>query len=310
MLRATGKGQMNKMDIEDLEGFALDGDTSFECIQIAPMGGGAAAILFLLSDADYSTTVSVVFVVKNFDPSTARCILLTTEWLMALSATKSGKLYALEATTWIWRYSGADWTRDKVSQKSLRQVWAKDPDGPITVGADGVAYRLEGALWQPIRPIHIAEYFDVHADPSHGMYACGQQGAVHRLTAAGWQPVELHRHDQFRGIEVATDGTIRVAGDDGACLRVINDEVIELTSSATTHFAVRSFKGNTYWGDELGVNIERGDILEPFADTEIASDLRTDGSHLYVAGTDTAWRFDGKNWKTLTLDYEEGLRLV
>ncbi|MGB8815320.1 MAG: hypothetical protein WCC57_19250 [Paracoccaceae bacterium] len=298
------------MDKEDLEGFALDGDTSVECIQIAPMGNGKAAILFVLSDADYVTVVSVIFVVENFDPATAREVLLTSEWLMALSAAPSGELYALEATTWIWRYAGDVWSRDKVSEKSLRQVWAKNAGGPITVGVDGIAYRLEGSVWQPISPIQSVDYLDVHAHPLHGLYVCGDLGAVHRLSATGWQPLELHRHDRFHGIEVAPDGAIRVAGDDGVCLRIANDEVTEIKTAKMTHFAVRSFKGKTYWGNEIGITVEKGDVLEPFEDTEIASDLRTDGSYLYAAGTDTAWRFDSEKWKTLTLVYDDGFRLV
>lgn len=299
------------MDKEELENFIDDDDTAVECLQVAPMGGGRVAILFLLSDSDYVTTVSVVFVVDDFDPAKARGILLTSEWLMALSASPAGELFALEATTWIWRYAGAEWSRDKVSQKSLRQVWAGDAAGPLAVGAGGVGYRLVGSVWQPIPPIVSTQYFDIHGHPKHGIYACGEMGAVHRLAGAGWQPLELHRHDQLRGIDVAPDGTIRVAGDDGVCLRIADEEVTELEADdGMTYLAVRTFQGKAYWGDETGVNIEDGDAILPFENTEIGSDLRSDGDYLYVAGTDTAWRFDGKEWKTLTLGYDNGFQLT
>lgn len=302
---------VNEMDKEELENFIDDEDTAVECIQVAPMGGGKVAILFLLSDSDYVTTVSVVFVVDDFDPKRARGVLLTSEWLMALSASPSAELFALEATTWIWRYRGADWTRDKVSQKSLRQVWAADAGGAITVGADGVGYRLVGSVWQPIQPIIATQYFDIHGHSSHGIHACGQMGVVHRLTGTGWQPLELHRHDQLRGIDVAADGTIRVAGDDGVCLRIVNEEITELEADESmTYLAVRTYNGKAYWGNEIGISIEDGNVLMPFENTEIGSDLRTDGDYLYVAGTDTAWRFDGKKWKTLTLGYNNGFNLT
>lgn len=300
-----------RMDKEDLEGFATDPDTDIECLQVAPLSDGKTAILFLLSDADYVTTVSAIFIVENFDPRKARGFLITSEWLMALSASPSGELFALEATTWIWRYAGANWTRDKVSQQSLRQVWAEDTGGPITVGTDGVAYRLAGQQWQAITPLASNEYLDVHGHPKHGIYACGEMGTIHQLVGTGWRPLELHRHDRLRGIDVAPDGKIRVAGDDGVCLRIANDEMIEIAAAADmTYLSVRSFKGEAYWGDEAGLNIETANALQHFKDTGIASDLRTDGDFLYVAGIDTAWRFDGRKWKTLTLVYDDGLRLI
>lgn len=299
-----------KMDKEDLEDFVNDEDTSVECLQVAPMGDGKVAILFLLSDDDYETTVSVIFIVDNFDPTTARGVLFTSEWLTSLSASPSGELFALEATVWIWRYAGAGWTRDRIGDQSMRQVWAADPGGAITVGAEGAAYRQVGSGWQPITPISNDEYMDIHGHPKHGIYACGDMGVVHKLVGGTWQPLEVHRHDMFYGIDVAADGTIRVSGEDGVCLRIANEEVTEIEPvTALTHLAVRTYKGKGYWGDEVGINIENGDALAAFEDTGIASDLRSDGDFLYAAGIDAAWRFDGKEWKTLTLVYEDGFRL-
>jgi hypothetical protein len=299
------------MDREDLENFIDDGDTAVECLQIAPLGGGKVAILFLLSDSDYVTTVSVIFIVDDFNPKKVQVVLATKEWLMTLSASPSGELFALEATTWIWRYAGADWTRDKVGETGLRQVWAEDAGGPIAVGADGVAYRLVGQNWQPIEPIGTAQYTDVNGHPKHGIFACGEMGTLHRLSGTGWQTVELHRHDHLLGIDVAANGDIRVAGENGVCLRIANDEVTEIEANdELTYLAVRTYRDRAYWGDELGVNIEDGAALAAFEDTEIASDMRSDGEFLYVAGTDSAWRFDGKQWKSLTFGYDNGFQLT
>ena len=298
------------MDQEFLSVFAGTRTTSFACIQIAPSTSNEAAILFMLSDPDYFTTVSVIFVVEDFTPASARNILVSDEWLMSLSATPSDELFALEATTRIWRFTDTGWSRTRVSEESLRRIWAKHPDGPIVVGSKGVAYRLRGGAWQPITPVAPIQYFDAHGGRRRGLFACGSEGGVHRLVGSGWETVELHRHDQFRGLDVASDGTIRLAGDAGVCLRVANEEVTELEGSEFTYFAVRGFKGSTYWGDETQVYVEEGDRLEPFKDTGIALDLRTDGERLYVVGVDTAWRFDGTAWKTLTLIYDGGFRLV
>jgi hypothetical protein len=297
------------MDNEELEAFLSEETTTCECLQVAPMGNGRAAILYLLSDVDFVTTLSVIYVVDDFEPLRAVQVLFTSEWLMSLSASPTGELFALEATTWIWRYAGQNWARDRVSQQSMRRVWAKGPES-VVVGSDGLAYRLTGQIWQPIPPIAQIQYYDVHGYSANAVYACGDQGALHRLGQSGWQPVETYQGERFRGLDVAADGTIRLAGDDGLCLRIAGDEAVKLEGTELTCFAVRTFKGNAYWGDEAGLYIERGDVIEPFEGTDIASDLRTDTDFLYVAGTDTAWRFDGANWKTLTLIYESGFRLV
>lgn len=298
------------MDQSELDAFVTDEDTSCACLQVVPMGRGRAAMLFLLADPDYVTTVSVVFVTDGFTPEGARQVLVTSEWLMSLSATPSGELFALEATTTIWRLRGAEWTRDNIAPTDLRRVWAKAPEGPIAVGADGTAWRLVGQLWQPVPPIDDNQYFDAHARPGLPIHACGDWGALHRLENGGWQPIETNCGDRFRGLDVAFDATIRLAGDDGLCLRLRRGEAVALTGTDMTCFAVRSFKGNAYWGDEAGLYIETGDEIVPFAGTDIVYDLRTDEEFLYLAGAGTAWRFDGDSWKTLRLIHEGGFRLV
>jgi hypothetical protein len=252
----------------------------------------------------------VIFIVSEFRPDVARGVLYAEEWLMSLSASPTGELFALEATHWIWRYARETWTRDKVSTSDLRTVWAKDLSGPLALGDDGAAVRLSDGRWTAIPSITKAGYNDVHGTPQHGLHAVGDFGTLHRLHEGSWRPVELHRQENLRGVQVASDGTIRIAGDDGACLRLVDSELVELESSGHTHFAVRSLHNKTYWGDEAGVYVEKGDKLELIKDTGIASDMRTDGEFLYVAGIDAAWRFDGKVWKHLRLVFDNGFRLV
>ena len=299
-----------ELDKEDLEIFVTDDSTACECLQIAPILGGKVAILFLLSSPDYVTTISVIFIVNGFEPESAHGLLVTSEWLMSLSASPSGELFALEATTWIWRFAGGKRSRDKISNESLRRIWAKDPGGPIAIGSEGQAYQLVSELWQPIPSIAPIQYFDVHGRVGHGIVACGDQGTLHRLADGGhWQSIELHRGDQFRGVDLSSNGVIRLAGDNGVCIKLENDELTQLIGSELTYFAVRSYKSHSYWGDEVGVYIEKDGELEPLMETGIASDLRSDEDFLYVSGTDTAWRFDGAKWKTLTLIYDDGFKL-
>ncbi len=298
------------MDRTDLAIFATDESTSCECLQVAPMGGNRAAILYLLADPDYTTTVSLIFLVQDFDADSADNTVMTDEWLMSLTAAPSGQLFALEATNRIWRRDQTQWTQERISDHSLRKLWGGAPGGPLVVGSDGMAYRYNGARWQAISPLAPVQYFDVHGNAKHGIHACGEQGTLHRLAGATWQPQELNRGERFRGIDVAPDGTIRLAGDDSLCLRVADEEMTEIEASETTYFAVRSFKGKVYWGDEAGVYVETGDEMDPYEETGIAWDMQTDDNFLYVAGTDTAWRFDGEDWKTLTLIFDRGFRLV
>ncbi|MBE1710986.1 hypothetical protein BFX40_28645 [Mesorhizobium sp. SEMIA 3007] len=297
------------MDSEDLEIFAGSDDTSYECLQIAPMGNGRCAILFLLSDPDYASTISVVFVVDDFNPASARGILLTEDWLMSLTCSPSGELFALEATVWIWRYDGKEWRRTKISEIDLRRVWAKADVGPLVVGSEGRSYLLSGDRWIRLKGLPPVQFFDLHGDSKNGIHTCGEDGSLFKLVGQTWRPLELHRGDQFRGLDVAPDGSIRLAGDNGVCLQITTEEIVELETSGLTHFAVRSFHGKAYWGDEAGVYVQKGRVLDPLLDTEIGSDLRADHQFLYCAGADTAWRFDGKEWKTLTLVYDGGFRL-
>ncbi len=95
-------------------------------------------------------------------------------------------------------------------------------------------------------------------------------------------------------------------------LRIANEEAVEIEpADATTHLAVRTYNGKAYWGDEGGIGVEKGNAIVPLeVETGTASDIRIDGDYLYVAGTDSAWRFDGKKWKSLSLEYDNGFKLA
>lgn len=299
-----------EMDREDLAVFVAGEDVTFECLQIAPMGGDRSAILFLVSDDDFVTTVSLVFTVDGFEANTAAGILITDDWLMSLSAAPDGELFALEATVWAWRYRGTSWTRERLSDTDLETIWAEHPSGPIAVGSRGQVLRLAGASWTAMNAPAALQYIDIHGDARHGIYVCGELGTVHQIANNDLQPIDIQRNDTLNGIDVAPDGTIRVAGDDGICLSIANDQVFEIEAPPATYLAVRSFKGSAYWGGETGLFVENSGRLDPAGNTLIASDLRVDANFLYVAGTDTAWRFDGRAWKSLRLVYDAGFRLI
>ena len=65
------------------------------------------------------------------------------------------------------------------------------------------------------------------------------------------------------------------------------------------------FQGEFYWGDsEYGIYREEGNQLMKFHPTGTGWDMRADADYLYVVGDGIAWRFDGKKWNSLALDYD------
>ena len=292
--------------------FARDPETAYECVQIAPMGGDLCAILFMLSDRDYERTLSLVYTARGFAPDSVERILKTEEWLMSLTCPARDELFALEATTRIWHYRNRFWKRDKVTDQSMRRVWGGDGTQPLLVGRGGLALRNPAGAWLPIPPASATQFFDAHAAGPRLIYACGGRGHLQRLEENVWRVIELGRQDELRGLDVAPDGTVRLAGSNGVCLEVRGEvEVIELIAPPTTFFTVRGYAGDWYWGDEQRVHIQRGNVLEPFFDTGFAFDLRTDGRYLYCVGTDRAWRFGrDTGWTSLRLVHDGTFRLV
>ncbi|MER2507477.1 MAG: hypothetical protein ABTQ27_01830 [Amaricoccus sp.] len=290
---------------------ARDPETAFECVQIAPMGGDLCAILFMLSDPAYERTLSLVFTARDFAPESVERILKTQEWLMSLTCPAREELFALEATTRVWHYRNRIWNREKVAEESMRRVWGGDGTQPLLVGRNGLAYRYEGA-WLPIPPASTTQFFDAHGAGPRLVYACGDRGHLQRLENNLWRVIDLGRHDQLRGLDVAPDGTVRLAGSNGVCLEIRGEvELIEIAAPTTTFFTVRGYAGDWYWGDETQVYIQRGAVLEPFFDTGFAFDLRTDGRYLYCVGTDRAWRFGhDTGWSSLRLIYDGAFRLI
>lgn len=299
------------MDRDDLEFFATDEETTCHCLQVAPLGDGHAAILFLLSDPDYAQTASLVFVTRDFAPETSELRLGNESWLMSLTRTGTDTLHALEATTFVWTFADGAWTRAKVAEKSLRRVWG-DPSGTaVAVGAAGTSLVHGDGAWTALPVLTACQYFDVGGDAAASIYACGNQGSLHRLTDGAWRAVELNRADQFRGLDVAPDGSVRLAGDRGACLRVIDDEIREIDGGDAAFLSVRSFDGQVFWGTPAGIYLEEGDALRPFAKMGGVWDMRSDAGYLFAAAGSRAYRFDGTDWKTLGVRYEDGsFRLV
>ena len=88
--------------------------------------------------------------------------------------------------------------------------------------------------------------------------------------------------------------------------------MIELEAPKSRFFCVHQFQGEVYWGDsEFGIYREQGDQLVQFHPAGTGWDMRSDAEYLYLVGNGIAWRFDGKKWNSLQLDYDgTDLRLI
>jgi len=298
------------MDVDLLEIEVLvDSDgTSFECVQIAPLPDDRCAVLFCIADPDYIETFSIIFLIDGFDPAKAETILLNAEWLMSLVATDAKHFLSLEATTRIWRNEGQSWSDTKISNIDLQRIWVAPDDRVFAIGRNGHSMVLVDGTWQAIKAGSPHQLHDISGANGVGIFSCGSEGTLQRLTDDGWEVIDLCRSDLFRGVCVSMDGTLRLAAGNGVCLEVRNlEEVVLLDAPATTFFTVAEYKGDYYWGDEAGVYIQDERSIKPLYDTGFAFDFRTDSDYLYCVGTDRAWRFDGENWLSLRLIFEDDL---
>lgn len=289
-------------------------DPSFhaQCLQIAPFGADRCALLFELATREHDLSYSIVFEVDHFDPGTQRQIMKLDDWLISLASPSVENLFALEVGRDVWRYRGGAWTSQRVSQNLMQRLWSQNDSLTLLVGDDGLSWAFDGTAWAPLKSDRPFRLRDVHG-PSRDLIHCvGSFGTLQRLSGDGWEAIDLPMEDDLWGVHVTPSGVIRVAGNNGTCLRIFNEEVIELEAPKNRFFCVHQFQGETYWGDsQYGIYREQGNALVPFYPTGTGWDMRADAEFLYAVGDGMAWRFDGLKWNSLRLDYADGdLRLI
>lgn len=279
-------------------------ETRSECVQMVPLGRGQVAILWLLSTPDEAETVSAIFLVEEFGRA-YRPMLVTTDRLRSLVSPAPGALMALGRTS-LWHRRDDDWRQLALPSDHLKRLWASAAV-PAHVYGDDVCFRLDDGQWARLPTTPGVRFEDMTGASTERLLACGQ-GNVLRMVGGQWLRLDLSiPNTRLRGIDVADDGTVRVAGDAGSCLRVALDRTV--TTLEVGHrrnfYSVRQFKGQWYWGDEVSVFIEKGNALEPFQDTALCSDMRADDDALYVSSL-VAWRFDGVVWLAMGVELVEG----
>lgn len=297
-------------DLDDILSTILsDPDHHFNCMQIAPYGDGGCAFLYELGTVDHDVAVSLVHETYGFDPSDTRRLLVAPEWFISLSAASATEIYALEVGRTVWQYDGSEWTTEKVANTMMKRLWVANPGMAFVFGYKGRAWRGSRSAWEAIEPAGRSPLNDMHGPDISRLWAVGNSGVLQRLTDSGWRREDAGTTVDFRGVHVSSKDEIRIAGDDGTCLRIANGELVDLENPGSTFFGVTEYKGRFYWGDsQFGVYVENGNVLEPFHDTDLGYDLRTDGDYLFVVGSDRCWRFDGETWKSLRLLYDGEFR--
>jgi hypothetical protein len=297
---------------DDIERILGDPNYHAQCMQIVPFGEDRCALLFELGTQEHDLAYSVVFEVSGFDPGTQRQIFKPNEWFISLTSPSVPNLFALEVGRDVWRYRNGAWTSEKVSKNPMQRLWSLSDGLTLLVGDDGLSWAFDGNAWAPLSPDRPYRLRDVHGPHRDLIHCVGQNGTVQQLIGSGWQAIDLPIEDDLWGVFVTPDGVIRAAGNNGTCIRIVDEEMIELEAPTSRFFSVHQFQGEFYWGDsEYGIYREQGDALVPFHPTGTGWDMRSDSSLLYAVGDGIAWRFDGKKWNSLLLDYADGdLRLI
>ncbi|RWO01968.1 hypothetical protein [Mesorhizobium sp.] len=297
---------------DDIETILRDPRYHAQCMQIAPFGRDHCALLFELGTQDHDLAYSVVFEVSSFAPGTQSQTLKLDEWLISLTSPSLTNLFALEVGRVIWRYSNGGWTSQKVTKNLMQRVWSYNDDLTLLVGDDGQSWAFDGNTWSALKADRRHRLRDVHGPRRDLIHCVGQLGTLQRLADNGWQAINLPIENDLWGVFVTPDGVVRACGNDGTCIRVVNEEMVELEAPKSRFFCVHQFQGEIYWGDsEYGIYRERGNQLVQFHPAGTGWDMRSDAEYLYLVGGGIAWRFDGKKWNSLQLDYDgSDLRLI
>jgi hypothetical protein len=298
---------------DDIAAILADPNRHGQCMQIAPFGPDRCAILWEIGTQDHDIAYSVVFDVTSFDPGQSRQIMRIDDWWISLTSPGPDELFALEVGRTVWRYLGGTWTSMKVARNNQQRLWSFDRQLTLLVGDDGQSWRFDGAAWSALAPDRARRLRDAHGPTRDLIHSVGAFGTLQRLVGAGWQAVELPLENELWGVFVTSDGRVRAAGDGGTCIEIVDEELIALDVPRDSRFfAVHQFQGETYWGDSaFGIYRQEGNALVEFHDSGTGWDLRADADFLYAVGGGIAWRFDGRKWNSLRLDFDgTDLRLI
>lgn len=289
----------------------MDPEAQIECVQIAPFDRNRCFILFECGTVDHELAQSFIFRVDDFNPQLTESSFVLDDWMISLTCAPGQALHALEVGRTVWSRKDADWSSAVVADTTMKRLWSLAPDATFLVGSDGKAYRFDGAVWRAIPPNCVGCLYDIHGTDMHSIVAVGGGGSAQRLKGSAWSRIDLPFQTEIRAVNVSRDGAIRLAGEDGLCMRLINEELVPFDAPATDLYSIAEFQDTIYWGDNaFGVYRETGGGLEEVFRTEFAFDMRSSRDYLYVAATDKAWRYDGTSWKSLRPVFEDGWRLV
>jgi len=279
------------------------------CVQVVPYGKNRCAVLFAIGNKDHSLAYSVVFEVEDFDCNRSATILVENKWFTSLAVPKPGELYALEAGQNLWHLQQQQWTTTRLS-KPMNKIWSLNKQLTLAVGNGGSVILDDNDLQNITNGEKEIILNDVHGTGAGAVYAVGNGGIMQHLTGAEWQRLPAGTTADLRGVFVGQDGVVSCCGSEGLCLAITGKDIKQWKAPDSDFFAVHGFKGDVFWGDgEFGVYKQKRLKLVEFEETEAVFDFHSDYDFMYAAGEGTAWRFDGENWKSLTLDFDGAFRL-
>lgn len=274
------------------------------------MGDKSVALLFSASaDRDENVT-SIVLVVEDFDAATQRKLYEGSEWWTSLATSSDFELFGLRKAGSVVRWSGTGWRPESLGPEHYTRLRQAHDGSVLALGFDGHTCFRTTSGWRTSPTGSVATFHDAGHVDGQAQFICGSEGTLASYSKGGWRRIDLGIRQTFRGIHVSPNGELRLAGEQGQCLRVRGNKVVELRAPEAPYFSVCAFRDRFYWGNSSGVCVEENGQIVPFARTHFAGELVSDGEFLYVAGTDSAWRFDGDSWRRLTLRFDDSYFLV
>lgn len=153
----------------------------------------------------------------------------------------------------ILRYDGQQWRRqDSPRNNALFDVWGTSAGNVFAVGTNGLIMRYDGVTWSVMNTPNTANLFAIEGRAFNDIYATGNTGAFWHFDGTTWQTVSIGNGQNFRGMTVRGDGSIRLGGWYGTVVTVrgvganaigtteISDPLLlsVYSASAATTFAV------------------------------------------------------------------------
>lgn len=302
---------MKETRIKTVKELLQNPEHSLECIQVVPSGHNRCMALFEIADFNHTQTQSFIFEIEGFEAENARLVYCEDLWLTSISAFTAGTAVALEMGRTVWSNSSGKWRSKKVANSLMNRIWCDGRDGVYLMGDNGVMLQSRNQGWVEFIDEEECDFADAHGQMNSDIFFVGSRGGMQRFDGKAYHSLHLPFDADLKSVFVSQNGVVRACGDEGVCIEIRNDELIELNAPLSVFFSVIEFKGEVYWGDgDFGIYTGSMTEVLPWKETGMAYDLRADEDFMYCSGTEPIWRFDGADWKSLRPVFDDGWKLI